>query len=491
MHGVEKRFGPTAALRGVDLEVRRGEVHALIGENGAGKSTLMKVLSGAHAPDAGRMVLAGEPYRPSGPEAARRAGVSMIYQELNLAPHLTVEENVFLGMESSRLGLTRRARQEARVAEALALLGHSDIAPRARVGSLSVGAQQLVEVARAIVARARLIVLDEPTSSLTSRDAERLFQVIAKLRGAGVSIIYISHFLEEVERIADRFTVLREGATAGTGEVRSTPIARIIEMMVGRSLRELFPKVPHARGEPLLSLEGLAGRRAPRGVDLVLHRGEILGVAGLIGAGRTEMLRAIYGLDPIARGAVTVAGIRGGPHSPAARVRQGVGLLSEDRKEEGLALGLSIADNVTFSALGKASVLGWVIPARQRRLVARWIREMRIACRSPAQPAQDLSGGNQQKVALARLLHQEADIFLLDEPTRGIDVGSKVEVYRLMGELAAAGKGVLFVSSYLPELLGVSDRIAVMSRGKLSPARDARDWTEESIMAYATTGEAA
>jgi ribose transport system ATP-binding protein len=446
------------------------------------------------------MTLAGEPYSPAGPDAARRAGVSMIYQELTLAPHLTVEENVFLGMETSRWGFARRGRQEARVAEALALLGHADIAPRARAGSLSLGAQQLVEVARAIVARARLIVLDEPTSSLTRQDVERLFQVIARLRAAGVSLIYISHFLEEVERIADRFTVLREGATAGAGAVRATPTARIIEMMVGRSLGEFFPRVPHARGEPVLAIRDLRGRRLPRGIDLTLHRGEILGIAGLIGAGRTETLRAVYGLDPLAAGTVTVAGIGGLESavararrgtSAAARVRQGLGLLSENRKEEGLALGLSIAENVTLSALGKTSILGWLAPARERRQVQAWAERLRIACRSPSQAAVDLSGGNQQKVAIARLLHQGADVLLLDEPTRGIDVGSKVEVYRLMGELAAAGKAVLFVSSYLPELLGVADRIAVMARGRLSEVRDAAAWDEQSILACATGGEAA
>jgi ribose transport system ATP-binding protein len=494
MRGVKKSFGPTCALREVDLSVRRGEVHALIGENGAGKSTLMKVLSGAHRPDGGYMLLEGKPYSPFGPDAARRAGVSMIYQELNLAPHLTVEENVFLGMEESSLGFTRRARQEAKVTEALEVLGHGDIPPRTLLGKLSVGAQQVVEIARAIVSNARLIVLDEPTSSLTQKDAERLFGLIAKLRSSGVSLIYISHFLEEVQRVADRFTVLREGATVGSGDVKTTSISKIIEMMVGRSLGEFFPKVPHARGEPLLSLESLCGKSLPRRVDLILHRGEILGIAGLVGAGRTEMLRAVYGLDPIASGKVSIAGVSGGPglsggyRGPAARLRQGLGLLSENRKEEGLALGLSISDNVTLSAYGSVSRLGWVLPRLQKAKVGQWVDRMKIKCRSPGQPVKDLSGGNQQKVALARLLHQKAAVILLDEPTRGIDVGSKVEVYRLMGELAAEGKGILFVSSYLPELLSVSDRIGVMSRGALSAVRPAGEWTEKSIMAFATGG---
>jgi ribose transport system ATP-binding protein len=415
----------------------------------------------------------------------------MIYQELNLAPHLTVEENVFLGIERRHLGFTRRRWQESQVREALALLGHTDIAPGARTGRLSPGAQQVVEIARAIVSGARLIVLDEPTSSLTLRDTGRLFEVIGKLRQGGDSFVYISHFLEEVQRIAQRFTVLREGATVATGEVAGTPVARIIELMVGRSLGEFYPHVPHVRGEPLLSLASLRGRRLPDGVDLTLYRGEILGIAGLVGAGRTEMLRAIYGLDPIREGTVTLATVPGGGSTPPRRVRQGFGFLSEDRKEEGLALGLSIADNMTLSALGPLSRGGWILPRLQREAARRWVERLGIKLRTVTQPAADLSGGNQQKVALARLLHQGADILLLDEPTRGVDVGSKVEIYRLMGELAAAGKAVLFVSSYLPELLGIADRIAVMARGKLSAARQRQEWTEESILACATGGEAA
>jgi len=260
---------------------------------------------------------------------------------------------------------------------------------------------------------------------------------------------------------------------------------------VGRSLGELFPRVPHRKGEPILTLEGLTGEKLPRGVDLTLHRGEILGIAGLVGAGRTEMLRAVYGLDPVVSGRVRVASFEGGSAAPAARVRQGIGLLSENRKEEGLALDRSIADNVTLSSFGEVSRWGWVIPSLQRREVTRWIDRMRIKCRSTEQRAGDLSGGNQQKVAISRLLCQKADVLLLDEPTRGIDISSKVEVYRLMGELARDGKAVLFVSSYLPELLGVSDRIAVMSRGRLSAVRPAGEWTEKSILASATGGEAA
>ena len=488
MTGVSKRFGPTVALDRVDLEVRRAEIHALIGENGAGKSTLVKALSGAIEPDEGRITFLGARYAPSDPQDARAAGVSMIYQELNLAPHLSVEANVLLGMEESRWGFVKRQSHERRVREALEMLGHHDIDPRRPVGKLGVGAQQLVEIARALVSSARLIVLDEPTSSLALKDADKLFDVVRRLKGQGVSVIYISHFLEEVFKVADRYTVLRNGSAVGTGRLADVRKEQIIEMMVGRSLSELFPQVDHDIGESVLSLESLCGDSIPEAVDLTLHRGEILGIAGLIGAGRTEMLRALYGLDPLRSGRITIAGVSSGYQRPDQRLREGVGLLSENRKEEGLALIRSVGDNVTLSRFGPVSRYGWILPRLQEQHVNRWIERMSIQCSSPSQVVSDLSGGNQQKVAIARLLHQEADILLLDEPTRGIDVGSKVEVYRLMGELAAAGKAILFVSSYIPELLGVCDRIAVMSRGRLSAIRDAGEWTEQSILLFATRG---
>ncbi len=488
MRGIRRSFGPTHALRGVDLSVRAGEVHALIGENGAGKSTLMKVLSGAVDPDGGTMRLDGEVYAPSGPQSSLARGVSMIYQELNLAPDLSAEENIFLGVERARWGFVRRAEHEERVRDALATLGHSRVDPRTPVGRLAVAEQQIVEIARAIVADARLIVLDEPTSSLTAVDTERLFDVIARLKERGVSIVYISHFLEEVKRSCDRFTVLREGRTVGTGVVADTPIDSIIELMVGRSLDEFFPRVPHERGEVVLELDQLAGETRLLGVDLDLHRGEILGIAGLVGAGRTELVRAVYGLDPVVSGLVRISGSDAGVGTPRRRVRQGVGLLSENRKDEGLALGMSIADNVTLSRFSTVATAGWVSPRRHRSRVANCAGALGVVCRAVTQPVEDLSGGNQQKVALARLTHQEADVVLLDEPTRGIDVGSKVEVYRQIGLLAQQGKAVLFVSSYLPELLGVCDRVAVMARGRLSAIRPAAEWDEKSIMAYATMG---
>lgn len=486
MHGVRKSFGGVHALRGVDLEVAAGEVHALIGENGAGKSTLMKVLAGAEQPDAGEMLLDAEAYAPAGPAAARRHGVAMIYQELSLAPHLTVAENVFLGRERRKGARLDRAGMRAEACAALELLGHADLSPDARVAALGPAQRQLVELARAIVGRARVIVMDEPTSSLTRTDVERMFAVVRRLKSEGVSLIYISHFLEEVREIADRFTVLRDGETVGRGAVATTSDAEIIRLMVGRELAEAYPRVPHACGAAILevrSLAGAGGPRAdlPRDATLTLHRGEILGLAGLVGAGRTELLRTLAGLERVRSGAVRLCCV------PPPRL----GLLSEDRKQEGLALALPIADNVTLSRLQPLTRWGRLDRRAQAAAAAGRAAELGIKCSGPAQAAGALSGGNQQKVAFARLLHEEADVLLLDEPTRGVDVGSKAEIYRLMGELAARGRALLVVSSYLPELLGVCDRIAVMHRGVLGPARSASEWTADLLLEAATRGEAA
>jgi ribose transport system ATP-binding protein len=496
MRGIEKRFGAVRALSGVDLTLHKGEVHALIGENGAGKSTLMKVLAGALAPDAGSIALAGRPFAPRDPLAAREQGVCMIYQELTLATHLTVSENLFLGREPRRFGLVDRALIRARTREALAFLGQPEITPEQRVAELSPGARQLVEIARALVFDARVVVMDEPTSSLSQRDVERLFAIIARLSRSGVSVIYISHFLEEVRSIAQRYTVLRDGASVESGEVpRAADDAQrfdrhVLGLMAGRAIEDAYPRVPHKVSALRLAVRELVGSPLPRAASLELHRGEIFGIFGLVGAGRSELLRTLFGLSAQRGGQVSFGGSskeRVSPVSPARRLAQGVGMLSENRKEEGLALGLSIAQNLTLSR--PPSRFGFLVRGAAHEATRELGRRLSLRYRDPDQEVRELSGGNQQKVALLRLLHHDVEVYLLDEPTRGIDVGSKAEIYGLLGALAAQGKAVLMVSSYLPELLGVCDRIAVMARGVLSEARPVSDWSHESLLALATASE--
>jgi ribose transport system ATP-binding protein len=479
-----KRFGATQALRGVSLELCPGQALALIGENGAGKSTLMKVLSGAHPPDAGSMELDGQRYVPRGPHAARLAGVAMIYQELNLAPDLSVEENVMLGQEHSRWGLASRAAQRRQVRAAFERLGHADLPLETPVGRLPVGMRQLVEIARALATSAKVIVFDEPTSSLGPADVERLFQTIARLRQHGMGVIYISHFLNEVRRVCDRYTVLRDGRTVDAGTLADTSDAHIVSKMAGRGIDELYPRVPHTVGDVVLSLNSLCGSPKPHDVSFDLHRGEILGLAGLIGAGRTELLRAIFALELVRTGRVRVGTIHPSA-TPKARIRAGLAYVSEDRAREGLAQQRSIADNVTYSRLSPYSRWGWLNLRQRRRAVSQWIDLLEIKAASPELAVEALSGGTQQKVALARVLHQGADILLLDEPTRGIDVGTKANIYRLIGELSAAGRSILFVSSYFQELLRVCDRVGVMSQGRLREIRPADEWTEESLLSRA------
>lgn len=490
MDGIGKAYGATMALEDVTFELRRGEVHALLGENGAGKSTMMKILSGAVAPDAGRMSIEDRPYAPAGPLDGLRSGISMIYQELNLAPHLTVEENIMLGREVHSLGWLDRRAMKARVREALDFVHHPEISPDVRVRKLSVGAKQVVEIARTLLNRSRILVMDEPTSSLSQEDSLRLFEIIRRLKTQDVSVIYISHFLEEVQKVADSFTVLRDGRNVGSGTMEGTSLEEIIQLMVGQKVAEMFPRVSHEKGDVAVALKGMKGTRMASPVTLSLAKGEILGIAGLIGSGRTEMLRTMFGLDALEGGCLVVSGIETAKGSPWTRIGQGFGLLSEDRQGEGLALALSLADNITLSDFSPYRRLGLLRVARQQKAAGDWIARLKIKARSPVQRVLGLSGGNQQKVALARLLHQRAEVLLLDEPTRGIDVVSKAQIYEWIGELAREGKAVLFVSSYLPELLGVCDRIAVFHRGGLVDVRDASRWDAGSLMAAATVGRA-
>jgi ribose transport system ATP-binding protein len=480
-----KSFGPTRALAGVMLEVHAGEVHALVGENGAGKSTLVKILSGAIRGDGGEIELDGEPYQPTSPVDGVRRGVSMVYQELSLAPHLDVAENMLIGREPTRHGLLARREMRRLAKDALATLGHPGIDVDTAVRDLPIAVQQLIEIGRAITQPgARVLILDEPTSSLAAHDVERLFAAIRRLKAAGMSVIYISHVLEEVARIADRVTVLRDGATVGTGLVSELPANSIISLMAGRDITEIFPRSSHTAGDVVLDVRGLQGDGKPVDASFELRAGEVLGIGGLVGAGRTELLRAIFGLDAVRRGQIRVGAVVG-PASPWQRLRQRVGFVSEDRKGEGLALSMSIADNLTLSRLDGLGPLGLILPGRQASAAGRWMSLLKVRAAGPQQTVRHLSGGNQQKVAIARLLYHDVDVLLLDEPTRGIDVGSKAHIYELINKLALDGKAVLVVSSYLPELLGICDRVAVMSRGRLGAARPVAGVTEHELLAEA------
>lgn len=492
VRNVQKRFGATCALGGATLQVRRGEVHALVGENGAGKSTMIKVLAGVHRPDVGEIFFNGQPYRPADPLAARDAGIATCHQELSIAPHLTVAENILLGQELSAGGFVRRAASRRRVEDLLAELDQANIPSGARAGGLSLAQQQFTEIARAMATQARLIILDEPTSALTRDDTHRLFALIRKLRDQGVSFLYVSHFLEELMAICDRFTVMRDGKTVAQGEIAQSSIDELVALMVGRRVEELYPRIERARGQELLKSVQLKGADLkPDGATFTLHAGEIIGFGGLVGSGRSELLRTLYGLRGAQAGSVSIAHFSGEEllhATPARRVRRGMGFSSEDRKEEGLALGRSLAENIALPALRRASRFGWISRRRLRSLANDAARQLKAVFREIDQPARDLSGGNQQKIALARLLYSESKVMLLDEPTRGVDVGSKAIIYEWLGHEAKAGKAIVITSSYLPELLGVCDRIGVMYRGRIAALAPREAWTEEKLLLAATTG---
>ncbi len=495
LEGVVKHFGATRALDGASLEVQPGEVHALLGENGAGKSTLLGILGGLVRPDTGRIEVGSQVYAPRSPSDARAAGIALIHQELSLFPHLSVAENVLMGSEPSRHGVWDRDQARQATRAVLAEFGHPEIDPGALVGRLPIGARQVVEICRAIATRARVVLMDEPNSSLPRADTERLFALVGRLSQAGVAVVYISHFLEETRAVAGQFSVLRDGRTVGRGSLADASNDELIALMVGRTVGELFPKrrpardtAPHERDRVALEVQGLA---APGVLDasFCLRRGEVLGIFGLMGSGRTELVRALFGLSRPTNGSLSVAGRpRRLAGAPEARLADGLGYLSEDRKGEGLALPLSIADNVTLTRLSSCSSRGLLEPRKQRQQAEERARETGVRMRDAAQPVSTLSGGNQQKVAFARILHQQAEVLLLDEPTRGIDVASKSQIYEAVARAADAGRAVLMVSSYLPELIGVCDRIAVMCRGRLGPARAVADWTPESMLESAIAG---
>jgi ABC-type sugar transport system ATPase subunit len=491
MRGITKSFAGNTVLADVSLTARAGEVHALVGENGAGKSTLMKILAGVHQPDAGEILIDGEPRAFARPADALAAGVAMIYQELSLAPHLTVAENIFLGREPLKLapiGLINTRELQRRARSMLDDFGF-EIDPRSRVGRLSAADRQLVEITRAIVEARRVIVMDEPTSSLTNQEVVELFRLIRDLKSRGLAVIYISHRLEELPEIADRLTVLRDGRAVYTGPWGEIGADEMIRHMAGRELKEIFPPRTRGVGEVKLRVRGLT--RAPKfeNVSFEARAGEVVGVAGLAGAGRTELVEAIFGAQPAESGEIEFGSEKITAAQPNRSVARGLSLLTEDRKRTGLCLNLPLATNITL-----ANVRALVRGGRLRRKAEfnaadNFIRKLGIRPPSPAKPVGRLSGGNQQKSLLARWLFANSQVFLLDEPTRGVDVAARSEIYREINELAEAGAAVIMVSSDLPELLGMSDRILVMRRGRLVAELDAKKTSQEEVLKYAAVEE--
>ena len=487
--GLGKRYA-TPVLAGVDFDVRAGEVLALTGENGAGKSTLSKIVAGLVAPSEGSLELEGRPYAPASRQDAEKRGVRMVLQELSLVPTLSVAENLQLERLPRRFGFIRRDALNARAAEQMAMIGMGTIDPRRPVGELGVGHQQMVEIARSISSDCRLLILDEPTAALTAREIEHLFAQIAALKARGVGIVYISHRLDELQRIADRVMVLRDGRHVDTRPMRELTHEDIVRRMVGRDVVESLDRERRPAGALAMRVRGLGRGSVVRDVDLDLHRGEVLGVAGLVGSGRTELLRLIFGADRADRGSVALDGAAAAARirSPDDAVRAGIGLVTEDRKSQGLLLPLSIRINTTLANLGAVARGGWLQRAAEGREVERLRKLLRVRSRSAEQSVGELSGGNQQKVVFARWLHRDCRVLLLDEPTRGVDIGARADIYAEIDKLAAAGKALLMVSSDLRELMSVCDRIAVMSAGRLVATFERGQWTQQGLLEAAFSG---
>lgn len=481
MQGIEKSFPGVHALSGVDLVLQKGEVLALLGENGAGKSTLIKILAGAHRADRGMMRISGEPVTLASPAAAISAGVGVIYQEFNLVPGLSSWENIFLGREEGSL-FVRRTAERKRASEIFEQIG-ARIPIDAPCGQLSIAQQQMVEIAKALSQEVRIMVMDEPSAALTPQEVDKLFAVINRLRDRGIGIIYISHRLDEIARIADRVMVLRDGKYVADRLISDVTRSTMIEWMVGRTIDEEFPKRPVSIGDTRLQLKKLRREPSVRDVTLEIARGEILGVTGLVGAGRTELARLVFGADPMEGGEVWLDGRRLKLHSPGDAIRAGICLLTEDRKHQGLVLGLSASANFALPNLAMLSTLGWVRHRQERDRFRHYVDTLKIRLSSPDQLAGNLSGGNQQKVVLSKWLEQNSEVIIFDEPTRGVDVGGKYEIYTLMNELARQGKAIMMISSELPEVLGMSDRIIVMHEGRITGTVDnVGDATQETLM---------
>jgi ABC-type sugar transport system ATPase subunit len=485
MSGIKKSFPGVQALNAVELTLDAGEVLALLGENGAGKSTLVKILGGALRPDAGRIEINGEPAHISSPAEARRLGIAVIYQEFNLVPALSATDNIFLGQELTRHGWLARPAQRQQAIQLLQRLG-LDFEPDTRCRELSVAQQQAVEIARSLLCKARVLVLDEPSAALTPREVERLFAIVRQLKSQGLGVIYIGHRLEEIFELADRVMVLRDGSKVGERLVREFSRTQLIEMMVGRELKDEFPPRHAKVGPPRLVARGLRRGQSVRDVSLEIRQGEILALTGLVGAGRTEVARLLFGADPRDAGEIELDGRPLRIRHPRDAIAAGLGLLTEDRKQQGLVLAHSARHNFSLPNLDRLTVGGFIRAGQERDEFGRFIARLRIKLSKQEQPARALSGGNQQKLVMAKWLARNCEVLLFDEPTRGVDVGAKFEIYKLMNELAEQGKGLLLISSELPEVLGMADRILVMHDGRITgEITNVRTATQQQILELA------
>ena len=485
MRGIHKRFPGVHALKDVELELHSGECLALLGENGAGKSTLIKMLGGAHLPDEGVIELNGSPVRIDGPQDALAAGLAVIYQEFNLVPWLSARENIFLGQEPSRICILPAKREREKARELFEQLG-SDIDPSTLCRDLTVAEQQIVEIAKALATDARILIMDEPSAALSPREVEGLFNVIKSLKATGIGIIYISHRLDEIFTVADRVTFLRDGAHVGTRSIDELTREKMIELMVGRSIDQEYPKEPAEIGDVRLACKQINRGAKVQDVTLSVRRGEILGLTGLVGSGRTETARILFGADKPESGKITLDGKELSLANPREAIASGICLLTEDRKTQGLVLGQTILENFGLPNLKSFSRYNWIDRGRERSSMLGHGKKLQIKMTGPDQVAATLSGGNQQKVVLAKWLERNAEVLLFDEPTRGIDVGAKYEIYQLMNRLAAQGKAILMISSELPEVLGMSDRIVVMHEGEVKgEIIDVPNATQQDIMKIA------
>ena len=488
MKGIDKAFGSNQVLKNAGFFLKDGEVHALMGENGAGKSTLMKILTGVYTRDAGTVLVDGKEVVYKNPQEAEKAGIVFIYQELNVLFDLTVEENLFMGKEITKgFGICDRKAMRAKAKEVMDKMG-VNIPVNAVMSDLSVGQQQMVEICKALMADAKVIIMDEPTAALTASETRGLFEVINSLRKKGVSIVYISHRMEEIFELCDRITVLRDGEYVGTENIADIDLDHVVQMMIGRTIGERFPKRESNIGAEVLRVEGLTSGKLFKDISFDVKAGEVLGVSGLMGAGRTEIMQALFGNLHVDSGKIYIDGKEASIKNPRQAIAEGIGFITEDRKVEGLLLEKSIAENIHIANLGKVSN-GFVLnKEKQLSLVKKGIEEFKVKCFGPEHECGNLSGGNQQKIVLAKWVYTDPKILILDEPTRGVDIGAKKEIYNIINQMAAKGVAVIMVSSELPEVLGMSDRIAVVHEGKITGILDAAEADQAKVMTLATGG---